>query len=345
MAKWHKTKVRKRRSGGARFLRGLLIVVTAFSLVIVAGFIALHFWAPDVDDQVVFRPDVIDDTDQEDDPPVESDAPDADDTPAPDTDEVVLHRRDGVYTCLLIGSADMGGTDTMMLGVFDTGNKTASLLSIPRDSAVRVNGSIYKMNAVQSLGGTELLADTISSTLAVPVDFYVEVDTNAFKAIVDEIGGVYFDVPVDMNYDDPLQNLHIHISKGYQKLDGSSALGVMRCRNCYPNADIGRTETQRKFLAALVKQTITPSNVTKVTALINILNTYVDSDMKTGEMVWFATQAIGMDLDAALNTCVLDGEWVSPYYVLDGQKALETVNSLGIYEEEVPSGILNICRP
>ncbi len=343
MAKKKQARLKKDSSGLSRFFRGLYITVFAFSLVIVVGYVAFRIWAPapDVDDQVVFHPV----TDDELEDPVEEPtaAPSAEPTAEPDG--VVFHRRDGVYTCMLIGSADIGGTDTMMLGVFDTKAKTASLISLPRDTVVRVKGKDRKLNSVQSVGGTKLLVETVSRMLAVPVDYYVEVDTKAFKAIVEEIGGVYFDVPVNMNYDDPTQNLHIHIKKGYQLLNGSQALGVMRCRNCYANADIGRTQTQRKFLAALVKQTVTLSNVTKVTSLINILNTYVESDMKLSDMVWFGTQAVGMDLDTALTTGVLEGEWSSPFYELDDEQVLELVNGLGIYEEELPMDVLNIYHP
>ncbi len=343
MAKKKQTRQKKKRSGLSRFFRGLYITVFAVSLVIVAGYAALRIWvpAPDVDKQVIFHPVSEDGPDEP--SPEPSAEPSA--APARGEDGIVLNRRDGVFTCLLIGSADMGGTDTMMLGVFDTKGKTASLVSLPRDTVVRVRGRDRKLNSVQSEGGTELLMDTVYNMLAVPLDYYVEVDTYAFKAIVDEIGGVYFDVPVNMSYDDPYQNLHIHISQGYQLLYGDQALGVMRCRNCYANADIGRTQTQRKFLIALAKQTVTLSNVTKVTDLIHILNTYVESDMELSEMVWFGTQAVGMDLDTALTTGVLEGEWVSPYYELDDQKVLDLINSLGIYEEEVPPDVLHIYHP
>ncbi len=346
MAKRQQVHRKKNSSGAFRFFRGLYITVFAFSLVIVVGYIAFRIWAPapDVDDQVVFHP-VADDG------PGDTAAPSAEPTAAPsaapsqEPDGVVFHRRDGIYTCLLIGSADMGGTDTMMLGVFDTGNKTASLISLPRDTVVRVKGENRKLNSVQSVGGTDLLVSTVSRMLAVPVDYYVEVDTYAFRAIVDKIGGVYFDVPVNMDYDDPYQDLHIHIKKGYQLLNGKQALGVMRCRSCYASADIGRTQTQRKFLTALAKQTVTLSNVDKVPDLINILSSYVTTDMQLNRMVWFATQAVGMDLDTALTTAVLPGEWISPYYELDDEGVLELINGLGLYEEELSSDVLNICHP
>ena len=256
----------------------------------------------------------------------------------------MLTRRKGVYTCLLLGVADIGGSDTIMLGVFDTKAKTASLISIPRDTVIYSNGKYRKINSTYA-GGETAVAAAVRDLLGVPVDYYVSVNLKAFSSIVDQIGGVWFNVPVDMDYDDPLQDLHIHIKAGYQLLDSSKAEGVMRCRNCYPSADIGRTATQRAFLTALAKQAITPSNVTNVTSLINTFSQYVVSDMPLNDMVFFGTQAIGMDLDSALNAASLEGEWISPYWHLDDEAVLELVNSLGIYEETVPAQALHIVHP
>ena len=135
------------------------------------------------------------------------------------------------------------------------------------------------------------------------------------------------------------------IAPGYQLLDGKKAEGVMRCRNCYANADIGRAATQRAFLVALAKQTITLSNVGKVTSLINILNTYVESDMPLNTMVYFGTQAVGMDLDTSLDMAGLPGKWINPFWQLEDDKILEIVNGLGIYEEQVPASVLRISHP
>ena len=324
-----------------RVILGLYIVAVALSLVVVVSFVALKLYAPapDVPDQVEF--------------PLTSDglpnqSPDAENTSGvvnidkPET--VTLNRRKGVYTCLLLGVADQGGSDTIMLGVFDTERKTASLLSIPRDTVVRYNGSYQKINASYA-GGPEGVAQCVREMLAVPVDYYVAVNFRAFKAIVDEIGGVWFDVPPGMDYEDPTQDLYIHLAPGYQKLYGDDALKVMRCRSAYLSQDIGRMATQRAFLAALVKQTITPSNVTKVTSLINILNTYVYSDMPLNDMVFFATQAIGMDLDTALTASVLSTNWISPFIEPGEEEVLALVNSLGIYEEEVPASVLRLAHP
>ena len=328
----------------------LYIMAVAMSLVVVVSFVALKLFAPPppVAGQVEL-PLSTDRPEEQSGGPDATAAPDATD-PADVTDinkpgTVTLTRRPGVYTCLLLGVADRGGSDTIMLGVFDTGRRTASLISIPRDTVVRYNGEYIKLNASYSYGGVETVRQCVSELMAVPVDYYVTVDTRAFKAIVDEIDGVWFDVPPGMDYDDPVQDLHIHLAPGYQRLNGDDALKLVRCRSAYASQDIGRTATQRAFLAALVKQTVTLSNVTRVTSLINILNTYVKSDMSLSNMVYFGTQAVGMDLDSALTSAVLSTNWISPYIVPGEDEVLKLVNSLGVYEEEVPAGVLKLAHP
>ena len=320
-----------------RIILGLYIVAVALSLVVVVSFIALKLFAPppNVPGQVEF-PVVTDDPSEENTGVVGTQPPET----------LTFNRRKGVYTCLLLGVADLGGSDTIMLGVFDTEGKTASLISIPRDTVVKYDRTYMKINAVYSHGGVEAVSQCVKQMLAIPIDYYVSVNTRAFREIVDEIGGVWFEVPPGMDYDDPTQDLHIHIKPGYQLLNGEDALGVMRVRSAYgTQQDIGRIATQRAFLAELVKQTITLSNVTKVTSLINILNTYVESDMSLSNMVYFGTQAVGMDLDTALTSAVLSDNWVNPYIVPDEKDVLKLVNSLGIYEEEVPAEVLKIEHP
>lgn len=323
-----------------RILSVIYWIVFALALVIVLAFIAFHIFVdkPEVGDDIIINPDVV--------IQVPSSTQDPQTTQPPESQspqELVLRRREGVYTCLLTGTDDGNGcTDTLMLGVFDTEHKLASLISIPRDTLVNYKGKDYKINAVYAYHGISGLCSAVSSMLAVPVDFYVSVDLDAFAAIVNEIGGVWFTVPQDMDYDDPAQDLHIHLKQGYQLLDGKNALDLMRFRKGYANQDLGRVQTQRGFLVAMVKQTVSLSNVGKVTSLIQILNKYVDSSMPLNNMIYFATAAIGMDLNTALTSATLPGDWVYPYMELRDQEVLSIVNSLGIYENEVPLEALQI---
>ena len=104
-------------------------------------------------------------------------------------------------------------------------------VSIPRDTKAIINGKERKINFAYNAGGMELMAETVSEQLGIPVDYQITVDLKGFAALVDAIGGVDFYVPVDMDYDDPVQNLSIHFSKGQQRLNGEDALKVVRFRH------------------------------------------------------------------------------------------------------------------
>lgn len=318
-----------------RIAKVLYYILFAAALLVVIGYIAFRLIArdPAKNPSASIQPNVTIDI-----PPATED-PNSSQEPS----SIILSRKKGVYTCLIAGSDDGNGcADTIMLGVFDTEGNKASLISIPRDTLVRVNGKNYKINATYGLGGVELLSQKVSEMLAVPIDYYILVDLRAFTEIVNEIGGVWFTVPVDMDYDDPTQDLSIHLKAGYQLLNGRQAMGVMRCRNCYSDADLGRVRTQRAFLTALIKQTVSLSNVSKVTSLANIVSTYVDSNMSANTMVWFGTQAIDLDLDTGLTSATLPGDWVYPVIELRDAEVLELVNSLGIYDQPLPQEALRI---
>ena len=273
-----------------RVLHIVYWVVFAIALVIVIAFLAFKLFIdkPQIENPEIIVPPAVNVTD----PGTTPTDPGANVTNTPEP--LVLTRKEGVYTCLLVGTDNgNGNADTIMLGVFDTVNKTASLISIPRDTLVKVDSKDYKINAVYAYYGLEGLCDAVADTLCVPVDFYVAVDLEAFVKIVDEVGGVWFTGPQDMDYEDPTQDLYIHIKEGYQLLNGEDALKVMRFRSGYDDQDLGRVRTQRSLLVAMVKQTISVSNVTKVTSLIEILSDYVETDMPLNNMIYFATQAIG----------------------------------------------------
>lgn len=106
----------------------------------------------------------------------------------------------------------------------------------------------------------------MSEQLGIPVDYTVSVNLKGFTALVDAIGGVDFDVPINMDYDDPIQNLSIHFKKGVQHLSGADALRVVRFRHNndgsgYGSEDLGRMATQQKFLKAVAKKMLSAGNI------------------------------------------------------------------------------------
>lgn len=138
----------------------------------------------------------------------------------------VSRRKDGFYTVLLCGTDDgNGGSDTIMLAAVDTENKEINVLSIPRDTLVNEDWTVKKINSAYNRGGIDAVQEQVEKIVGFPVDFYVAVDLNGFIELVNAIDGIDFEVPINMNYDDPAQNLHIHFSAGQQHLDGRGGYG------------------------------------------------------------------------------------------------------------------------
>ena len=223
-------------------------------------------------------------------------------------------RREGVYTFLVVGRDTGGGgnTDTMLLLTYDVNAKTIHGLSLPRDTMINTKSASKRLNAVYNYNkgkdkdtqvekGMSALKKQVSKLTGIVPDFYVLVEWEAVGKLVDALGGVYFDVPFNMNYDDPYQDLHIHQTAGYRLLSGDDAMQVLRYRHDnrkngvtrgYPDGDLGRIKTQQAFLKAMVDQLLRPKNMTKVGPLIEAFNKNVETDMSFQNILWFGQQAV-----------------------------------------------------
>lgn len=212
----------------------------------------------------------------------------------------------GRMNILILGESGIGDgyklTDSIMVASYNPQTQQASMLSIPRDTYVGKKDkdtasqnylASYKMNAVYRNG--ENIPETIecvSNLTGIELENYILIDTGAIVEIVDAIGGVWFDVPIDMNYDDTNQDLHIHLKAGYQLIDGEKAEQLLRFRHnqdftTYPSEygdnDIGRMRTQREFIGETAKQLLKIENVTKVVNLLDIVfkNVKTNLDIQT----------------------------------------------------------------
>ena len=254
-----------------------------------------------------------------------------------------LERKPDFYTILVSGVDDHnGGSDTNILVAVDAANDAIYGVSIPRDTKAIIDGDAHKINYAYNSGGMSLMADVITEQLGLPVDYTVQVDLQGFVAIVDAIGGVEFDVPIDMHYEDPYQDLYIHINKGLQRLSGEDALKVVRFREGYASQDLGRMNTQQAFLKAAAKQTLTPANLDKIDDFVKIFQSYVETDLTLGNLAWLGKEAIGMGSDA-ISFSTLPCEWKSPYIYLDQEAVLTLVNEhLNPYVEDRVAEDLNI---
>ena len=214
-------------------------------------------------------------------------------------------------TFVIMGLDEEGTrTDTIMVGCYNDKLSELSIMSVPRDTLIEVDTQTFnkmweefpepgqrgmKINTVHHYGaekyGVSLLKQELEKIIGTPIDYYVKVNFEAFRYLVDEMGGVEYNVPRQMDYDDPDQDLAIHLKPGLQTLKGSDAEGLVRYRKDnngggYNNADLGRIEVQQDFVRELLKQLISKDNLFKnADAYVKTLFKYVDTDIRISDAV------------------------------------------------------------
>ena len=273
-------------------------------------------------------------------------------------------RKQDFFTFLVIGRDTGGGgnTDTVLLAAYDVKNQEMNVMSIPRDTMVNVNWDVKKINSVYNFNGggddgIQALYKEVSELVGFVPDYSVVVEWEAVGELVDAIGGVYYDVPRDMDYDDPSQDLSIHVKKGYQKLDGQQAMGVVRFRegkNGYATGDLGRIETQQGFLKALIEQCLKIDKMTKVMEYARIFTEQVTTDLTINNLAWFGQQAIFGGLKSEnvhfiTMPCSTKSVWSRSYHanlsyvVPDVDELVQVVNeSFNPYLDDLTSSELDI---
>lgn len=174
---------------------------------------------------------------------------------------------------LLLGSDDGrldGNTDTIILASVNPRRRTVYMMSIPRDSRVEIPGrrGHHKINVAGPLGGPGLTVATVENLLGTWVDYYVVVDFKGAARVIDRLGGVTIKVPYRMDYDDPVQDLHIHLRPGRQHLNGKEAVNFMRYRKNDPLGDVGRTVRQRWLLQEMARQLMASATLDRIPGLV-----------------------------------------------------------------------------
>ena len=221
---------------------------------------------------------------------------------------------------ILVMGESTGMSDTIIACSYNPKTQNVSMLSIPRDTYV-TNGnykySAYnKINSLYSGGKTpEKTVQAVNEITGLDINYYILVDTEALVKLVNLIGGVYFDVPTDMNYDDDGQDLHIHLTKGYQNLTGEQVEQVVRFRHnndgtSYPpeygDEDYGRMKTQRNIIMEIAKQTIKLKNITEIKNILNIMKEEVKTNVNFNSIIDYVPYAVNIDMNT-IKTCQLPG--------------------------------------
>ncbi len=226
------------------------------------------------------------------------------------------------YTCLLLGGDEVAGnTDTMILANYDPENIKLSLMSIPRDTQLTQEGDkmlqdaakekgygriIDKINSAYPINGGELALMCVSDLLGIEVNNYVYIDTKVFREIIDLLDGVDYYIPVDLDYDDPLQDLHIHLKKGQQVLDGKAAEDFMRFRQpneyteeilkYYDGSDSKRIAAQQNFIKEFIRQKVNFTYFTKVKDVIDVAFSNLKTNVKLVDILPLSLNAYKLDL-------------------------------------------------
>ncbi len=226
-------------------------------------------------------------------------------------------------------------TDTMMLCRYDDTTGKISILSIPRDTMASLRGrkNKEKINHAHAYGGPDLSVKAVRDLLGIDLDYYVRVDYKIVEEVVDLIGGVEVDVPMDMKYSDPTADppLNINLKKGKQTLDGKKSLEFLRFRKGYANQDLGRIEAQHQFMSSAIKKSLNPINIIKLPKFINSYFKNVDTNIPLELVAKFALKAKNIDTEN-IQMATLPGEpkYISGlwYFIHDAGETQEMVNSM-----------------
>ena len=226
-------------------------------------------------------------------------------------------------------------TDTLMVFNVNKSSGQISILSIPRDTRTPIDGrkNAEKINHSHVYGGPELVMNTVSNLLGLDLEYYVVADYNFVEEIVDLIGGVPIDVPMDMKYEDPVAEppLYIDITKGLQTLDGDKSLQYLRFRKGYKDADLGRIRAQQSFVKSLVKETLKPLNIIKAPGMLKAYNENINTNISIGTIAKYAIKFNKYDI-ANMNTVTLPGNAKTikgvSYFIHSEDKTKDLVNKM-----------------
>lgn len=196
-------------------------------------------------------------------------------------------------------------TDTMMLFNYNPVTKKAQIVSIPRDTYIEIDdtvnqygGNYWKMNVAYTIGGDEEVTKQVEDILDIQVNYLVKIDYDAFRNIIDAIGGVEMYIEQDMYYDDYEQDLHINFNAGETvHLDGKKAEEFFRWRKNndgtgLENGDLDRIKNQQKFIGKVIEKCLSPSIVVKIPKILNTVSDSLDTNMDVNQMIKYSTQLV-----------------------------------------------------
>jgi len=226
----------------------------------------------------------------------------------PDTTYPSSEKKDTlINVLLLVGDRWGDNTDTIIAACYNTNTGKLNLISIPRDTYIdNVYMTVPKINALYRRN-KDLLLDKVEEILGLKIEYYVYINIETFRDIIDLLGGVDIYIPADLDYDDPAQDLHIHFRKGLQHLDGRRAELYLRFRKpnnsefsdellkYYDGSDLKRIEAQKNFIKELVRQKANLFYLSKLNQIIYAVYDNTETNISLGEALNLIKHAVGFD--------------------------------------------------
>ncbi|MEH7414358.1 LytR family transcriptional regulator [Neobacillus drentensis] len=200
------------------------------------------------------------------------------------TEPVAVSNKDP-FSVLMLGvderAGDRGRSDTMIVLTVNPNTNSVKMLSIPRDTRTEIvgHGTVDKINHAYAFGGVQMSVDTVENFLNIPIDYYMKVNMEGFKDIVNAVGGITVQNDLDFSYGG------YHFAKGQISLNGDQALAFSRMRHEDPRGDFGRQERQRQIIQAVIKEGASLSSLTNYSNIFNALGKNVKTNLTFDEMV------------------------------------------------------------
>lgn len=244
---------------------------------------------------------------------------------------------------ILIAGSDKSGklADVIMLAKVNIENKNVKIISIPRDTRVKVNGKYMKVNSTLDLAGINGVKQATEYILKTKVDHYILFSTDTFREVIDTLGGVDFNVPQNMQYSDPVQDLNINLKKGYQHLDGEKAEQLVRFRK-YPMGDLDRIKVQQDFFKEIITQKLNYSLISKADELTTTFVKNVNTDFKVKDLLPYITFLKSIDnINVDFYTIPGVADYIDgiSYYILDEDEIsnflLNTINGINNNQDTI----------
>lgn len=261
---------------------------------------------------------------------------------------------------------DVGRSDTLMIATLDPEKNQAAILSVPRDTRVKIRGYGFdKINAAYAYGGRKLTQETIENLLNTHIDHYIKINVHGFTKIIDALGGIDIDVEKRMYYEDPWDDdggLYIDLQPGMQHMDGKTAITYVRYRD--EEGDIGRIKRQQNFMKAVMDKLVSPTIIPKLPSIVSAVSDSVETDMSVSELLSFLG-TLQEAKDNGLKSDMVPGkpvyiEGVS-YWIPDISKTRQILaNTLGIkidntittsihednmeYQESIPKNAVEVTQ-